>query len=206
MKTLIKILFKITLIVVVLIFICESVSTNTSVSTNEVDSVVEVNTDSSYVSVSGPITNTDQHVNIVGLGDIDKSVLRDASRIIENFYGFSTTISGIREIDPSLYSNGDTLDADRCLNNLITNERTLFITHNDLYTNTGLRLRGYTTIKGNTIIIRGQPEFIKETVIHEIGHSLGLHHCSNLSCVMALNNDEFDSGDFCNDCKIKLNR
>jgi len=48
---------------------------------------------------------------------------------------------------------------------------------------------------------------IKE-VIHEIGHYLGLDHCSNPSCVMSFSPSVYDvdkkQKSFCENCKIKL--
>jgi len=48
---------------------------------------------------------------------------------------------------------------------------------------------------------------IKE-VIHEIGHYLGLDHCSNIKCVMCFSPSVYDvdkkQKNFCEDCKVKL--
>jgi predicted Zn-dependent protease len=69
-----------------------------------------------------------------------------------------------------------------------------------------MRLRGYTTLYGKSIFVRSNRSFLKETIIHEIGHTLGLDHCDDLTCIMAINNDTYDSGDFCNKCKSKINK
>ncbi|MGC9112597.1 archaemetzincin family Zn-dependent metalloprotease [Acidilobus sp.] len=48
---------------------------------------------------------------------------------------------------------------------------------------------------------------LKESV-HEVGHLLGLGHCSNRSCVMSFSNSledvDLKSEYFCDDCKLKL--
>lgn len=50
---------------------------------------------------------------------------------------------------------------------------------------------------------------VKE-VIHEIGHTFGLKHCQNSSCVMSFSNTIFDvdkkTKDLCEVCKLQLKR
>ncbi|MEP6465697.1 MAG: matrixin family metalloprotease [Parafilimonas sp.] len=50
---------------------------------------------------------------------------------------------------------------------------------------------------------------IRKVVFHEIGHNLGLEHCSNDSCLMSESNGNITvlnkpGGDFCENCKRKL--
>jgi predicted Zn-dependent protease len=151
------------------------------------------------------VRKNNQHINIVPLGNIDYSILEETSNVIKDFYGYSTSIGNPEQVTSDLFINGDTLDAYKCVTSLRKDVKTIYITNNNLYTKDGMRLRGYTTIYGNTIIMRGKPEFIKETTIHEIGHTLGLDHCSDLTCIMAIANDEYDSGDFCSKCKNIIN-
>lgn len=155
---------------------------------------------------SSETTKTKEVINIVGLGDVDYSTLEKTSNIVEQFYGIETNIVGYKDITQDLCLNQDTLNADNCVFNLNNDVKTIYVTNNNLYSSNGMRLRGYTTLYGKTIIIRGNPEFIRETTIHELGHTFGLDHCSDLTCVMAVNNDDQDSGDFCNECKSKLNK
>jgi hypothetical protein len=56
-------------------------------------------------------------------------------------------------------------------------------------------VRGFTTVKGKIIIVNSGSS-LKETLNHEIGHTYDLLHCTNLSCVMAIDNDEYDCGTF----------
>jgi predicted Zn-dependent protease len=53
-------------------------------------------------------------------------------------------------------------------------------------------------------IVRGEKSFLKETIIHELGHTLGLRHCNDLTCIMAVDNDGFDSGTFCDKCSRQI--
>ncbi|QIW23261.1 archemetzincin [Sulfolobus sp. S-194] len=52
-------------------------------------------------------------------------------------------------------------------------------------------------------------ERVKKEVTHELGHTLGLGHCSNPTCVMRFSNSitEVDnkSAFFCEECRLKLN-
>jgi predicted Zn-dependent protease len=151
-----------------------------------------------------------KHVKIIGLGNIERNKLENAAEIVNEFYGYETTIMDNISINPEIcFDDGETLNAEKALeqlNKLANNTSllTIYITNNNLYTSSNVRLRGYTYINGKTIVLRSNPEFIKETLIHEIGHTKGLNHCNDLTCIMAINNDEADSGDFCPRCKNEI--
>lgn len=53
-------------------------------------------------------------------------------------------------------------------------------------------------------------ERVAKTVIHEIGHTLGLGHCSNPRCVMKFSNHvgetDFKTRNFCSVCREKVDR
>ena len=84
-----------------------------------------------------------------------------------------------------------------------TSKKTIYITEQKLWNNKHY-LRGYAFLGGNVAIIRGVKSFLKETIIHEIGHLFGLNHCDDKTCIMGVDNDAYDSGDFCNKCKNQL--
>ena len=66
-------------------------------------------------------------------------------------------------------------------------------------------LRGATYRNADVVIIELN-KFNKKTVLHEIGHTLGLDHCDNLNCLMSIHNDDYEVKDFCNNCKKKLKK
>lgn len=140
------------------------------------------------------------------LGNVDNSDVTDAIQIINDFYGFNCVIGGNEPITDEMYIKGAThiVNADVCLNKFFSQNNVLYLIDKELWAR-GQYLRGYAATNGGTAIVRGEKSFLKETIIHELGHTLGLDHCSDLTCIMATENDIYDSGDFCNKCKSKLN-
>jgi len=53
-------------------------------------------------------------------------------------------------------------------------------------------------------------ERVVKTVIHEIGHTLGLNHCDNPRCVMRFSNHvgetDFKTKNFCSTCRKKIDQ
>ena len=143
---------------------------------------------------------------IAGLGKYNESDLTRVKEIVQDFYGYNCVILSGRSTKPSYYSeDGSALEADNCMSSLNSDKgNIIYVTSEQLHLDEQ-NLRGYTTLYGKTVLIKSQAH-LQETVIHEIGHTLGLTHCDDKTCIMALNNDSEDSGDFCQKCKRKLNK
>lgn len=179
----------------------ESEQTNTN---DEVQVYQRESNESDITETS--VSNTKTMV-IRGLGDMDNSDLQYASQVVQDFFGYNCIVTDNLDIPNNIYQdNGNTIDARKAITEFSTNNvNTLFLTYKGLNEN-DMRLRGYTTLYGKSIFVRSNRSFLKETIIHEIGHTLGLDHCDDLTCIMAINNDAYDSGDFCNNCKSKINK
>ncbi len=151
------------------------------------------------------VANQSENVVVKGLGNVDYSDLQDAVKIIKEFYGFNCVIGNSEPITEDLYISGtdQIINAQSCLNKFYTKNRVVYIVDKRLWA-TGDFLRGYASKGGGFVIVRGEKSFLRETIIHEIGHTFGLGHCNDMSCIMAINNDQYDSGTFCNKCRNKI--
>lgn len=167
---------------------------------DKIDGLLSPNEESSSTKKDGNVT-----FHIVGLGEYSQSDLVRAKKYVEEFYGFSCVVDGNVPTKPSMYvENSITLDITKCLAELsVQGQKTIYVTNEKVYSKKWGMVRGMTHIRGNTVIVNGGKN-LQETVIHELGHTLGLGHCDNPQCVMAVNNDAEDTGQFCSKCKNQL--
>lgn len=142
-----------------------------------------------------------------GYGNVDSSDLVDVKNIIKTKLGFNCVILSNLKLDSTMIIQGSPgiLEANLTLKSLKVPQKTVYVTEHRLWYNKEY-LRGMAFLNGNVMIVRGDKSFLEETTIHEIGHMFGLNHCSDMTCIMAVNNDEFDSGRFCNYCQINYNQ
>lgn len=143
---------------------------------------------------------------IVGLDNVTYEKLLLAEKILKKFYKHKTMISPFNaKLEPEFFLDGDTktINADKFVKTFKNEYKTIYITNRDMYS-LGVYCRGYTTINGKTILT-GDGSFMEETIKHEVGHTYGLRHCTDLTCIMAINNDNYDSGTFCDKCKKTIN-
>lgn len=170
---------------------------------DKINSLLSANQESS--SVDSGTKNSGTIFHIVGLGEYSQSDLVNAKKYVEDFYGFKCVVDGSVSTKPSMYiENSITLDVTKCLGELsVQGQKTIYITSEKIYSKEWGMVRGLTHLRGNTVIVKGG-EHLQETVIHELGHTLGLVHCDNPKCIMATHNDAEDTGQFCEKCKNQL--
>jgi hypothetical protein len=150
--------------------------------------------------------NVNNQIIIKSLGVVDDGDLEFAANIVRDFYKWNIVFESGVNIDISMLNKDGHLQTINTFDELIktNSERTLFITDKLLYDHNDVLLRG-AAFGDYLVVVRGEKRFMEETIIHEIGHLLGLDHCDNLSCIMAINNDDWETGDFCKECMNKIN-
>jgi hypothetical protein len=147
------------------------------------------------------IQKTTEDKNIVilkNLGEIDDGDIEMASDIIKEF-GLNPVIEPGISVPNSIVVD-DYIDARKFILFSDDQIKTIYLTEWELREDS-LDLRGYTTLWGKSVVMRSKRDFLEETIKHELGHTFGLEHCSDRTCIMAINNDEWESGDFCDECK-----
>jgi len=140
---------------------------------------------------------------IKGLGNISSYKLQEIANEIENFYGFSTIIQTNIEINENMFikNTNEILNATTCLEILDNSaKKVIYVTDKKLWSS-GDYVNGLAYQNGNTVVVTTDAINLLETTRHEIGHTFGLDHCNNITCVMASRNDKYEIGKFCNKCK-----
>lgn len=167
------------------------------------------------------------HAFIVPLGQVDETLLKNLAKILDERFKIRFYIKEPIEIPIDTFnSRRGQFYSNKIFNKLKKYEgkRVLGIIDQDLYAQGLNFIFGQAELPGRCALIsitRLRQEFyglpkddmiffnriIKE-VIHEMGHTYGIKHCSNKDCVMFFSNSIIDtdkkSSFFCKMCRKKL--
>mgnify|MGYP001080392817 CR=1 FL=1 len=169
-------------------------------------------------------------ISLRPLGDINSDIMEELKETVRCVFGCPVEIKlGFSDLEyaydatrrqylaPTLLSHINALERDE-------DERTVGITEVDLYA-PGLNfVFGEADIISRTAIISlcrlrqeyyGLPpdknlflERATKEIVHELGHTFGLGHCPNMSCIMHFSNSladtDYKEASFCNKCRPKI--
>lgn len=171
-------------------------------------------------------------VRIVSLGDVNKDMMQMIVRHVRGMFGCDietqdfeclTDLDFAYDKKKGQYSSAIILK-DLALRCDSTAEKFLAITEVDLFIPMLTFVYGQAQLSGKVAIVslaRLKPEFyglppdkdltvrrIRKEVAHELGHTFGLVHCTDKSCLMSLSTEimqvDLKSENFCKSCWISL--
>jgi archaemetzincin len=148
-------------------------------------------------------SKVESSVHIKGLGKYDQKDVNKVAQYVEKFFGYTCIMEEGVPTNSKMYYGGTDLDVSQCVFELNKHGiKTIYVTNENLV-NKGQQIRGGTFLRCNTVIVE-HTDYDESTVLHEIGHTLGLVHCDNPKCLMAIDNDLERKLDFCEKCKKRL--
>lgn len=167
-------------------------------------------------------------VYIQPLGDVDTFFLNRISKNIDSFYNFNSKILKTIELKKDYLAKSKIrYDASLILKMLDSKKNILLVTEKDIVTKDGIYgesgIFGLGHRPGNTCIVStfrlkkyGSKNLISERIVkvalHELGHNLGLEHCTNNDeCFMdgksaTLKEIDLEKKWLCEKCSKKLNK
>ena len=166
-------------------------------------------------------------INIQPLGKVSPEYINLVKKSVKTFYGYDCTVLPPKEINKDMLSPiKKRIDANKALRNNLTFDNLLILTEKDICCNKdkdnpewgifGLGLRpGKTCIISTYRLSKNVSkqktlERLEKVALHEIGHNLGLNHCTNnKECMMNDANGTIKQVDkekvwFCEKCKKQI--
>jgi archaemetzincin len=168
-------------------------------------------------------------INIQPLGKVSPIYINWVKKSIQSFYGYEVIVLLNKEITKDMLSKvTKRVDANKMLKINPTSENLLYLTERDIchfkdkkrpeYGIFGLGLKpGKTAITSTSRLKKGVSEQkilerLKKVALHEIGHNLGLSHCTNhKNCMMNAANGTIKQVDltkvwFCEKCEKQIKK
>jgi predicted Zn-dependent protease len=152
--------------------------------------------------------NEKETMFLVPIGNVSPKRIEQAEKIIKKHFGYSVQIRGRIVLRNELYVAGTTiLDAEKCLQELKSKSRTIYLTNQKLSIDHGMDvIWGFATVGGTNALVYTEKN-IEPTIVHEIGHNYGLNHCKNSHCIMATYDEGYSPKygmKFCGRCVKRL--
>ena len=167
-------------------------------------------------------------INIQPLGAVSPVYINQIKKSVKSFYGFDCVVKPKKEITKDMLSRvTKRIDAKKALRSNLSFDNLLIITEKDICYNKNKSnpewgIFGLGSQPGRTCIVstfklkRGVSqqkilERLEKVALHEIGHNLGLNHCTNnKECMMSAANGTIQQVDnekvwFCEKCRKQLN-
>ena len=164
---------------------------------------------------------------IVPIGSLDKSLLKNLAKALEERFKIRFFIRGPLEIPKEAFNPKRSQFEPTNIFNILKRykeKKVLGVIDKDLYTQGLNFIFGQAELPGSCALISitrlrqefyGLPKdekiFFKRAIkeaIHELGHTYGIKHCSNKDCVMFFSNSIIDTDKkslfFCKVCQEKL--